>query len=65
MNSHFADESLYWRKLCRAAALEHDPAKLSQIVQRINSALRMHQRKLRSFADTGPKDNAHISSRAA
>lgn len=53
MNSRFADESLNWRTLCRAAVLEQDPDKLSQIVQRINAALESRQCVLRSFAEIG------------
>ena len=65
MNSRFTDESLNWRKLCRASALEQNPTKLSEIVQRINSALRMRQHKLRSFVDTRRGSISHISDRAA
>ena len=61
MNSRFTDESLNWRKLCRASALEQDPAKLSQIVQRINSELRLRQRRLRSLVDTRRASVSHIS----
>jgi hypothetical protein len=64
MNSRFTDESLNWRMLCRAAALELDPDKLSQIVQRINHALRMRQRVLRSIAEGGRDRNPHTSSRS-
>lgn len=39
MNSRFTDESLNWRKLCRSAALEQCPDKLSQIVEKINGGL--------------------------
>lgn len=63
MNSRFTDESLNWRKLCRASALEQDPSKLSQIVQRINSALRLRQRELRGFVDTRADSISHISGR--
>lgn len=63
MNSRFTDESLNWRKLCRAAALEQDPAKLSQTVQRINSALRVRQRWLYSSVDTRRNNISHISPR--
>ena len=63
MNSRFTDESLNWRKLCRASALEQDPTKLSQIVQRINSALRLRQRELRGFVDTRAGNISHISDR--
>ena len=63
MNSRFTEDSLNWRKLCRAAALEQNPDKLSQVVQRINSALTTRQRRLRSFAETRLDDISHISSR--
>jgi hypothetical protein len=65
MNSRFTDESLGWRKLCRTAALEQDPTKLSEIVQRINSALRVRQRKLRSFMNTTRVGTSRILDRAA
>jgi hypothetical protein len=58
MNSRFTKESLHWRQLCRAAALEQNPGRLFEIVQSINSALRLHQRRLRSLA--GGRRN-HIS----
>ncbi len=50
MNSRFAGDSLNWRRLCRAAVLEQDADKLSHIVRRINSALGIHQRRLRDLA---------------
>jgi hypothetical protein len=52
MNSHFTDESLSWRKLCRAAAFEEDPDKLSQIVERMNFTLKTRQRALRILAQS-------------
>jgi hypothetical protein len=63
MNSRFTDDSLNWRKLCRAAALERNPDKLYQIVQRITSALKARQRGLRGFAETRGVNISHISSR--
>jgi hypothetical protein len=63
MNSRFTDESLNWRTLCRAAVLEQDPDKLSQIVNRINLALGIRQRVLRSVAEATRAKNPHISSR--
>jgi hypothetical protein len=51
MNSHFTDESLNWRMLCRAAAVEQNPDVLAQIVHRINLALKLRQRVLLSFAE--------------
>lgn len=63
MNSRFTDDSLNWRRLCRAAALAHDPERLSQIIHRMNSALKSHQRWLRRFAATRHSDTSHISSR--
>jgi len=51
MKCRFTDESLNWRKLCRAAVVEQNPDKLSQIVQRINAALELRQRVLRSSAE--------------
>lgn len=62
MNSRFSDESLNWRKLCRAAVLEKNPDGLSQIVQRINSALKQRQRMLRRSAGAGRENTSHISS---
>ena len=50
MNSRLMDESLKWRRLCRAAAVEQDAAKLFQIVQRINAALSMRLHRLGSFS---------------
>jgi len=50
MNSHFTDESLKWRTLCRAAAREQNPDALAQIVHRLNLALKLRQRVLHSFA---------------
>ena len=47
MNLPFAEKSLDWRRLCRAAAVEQDPEKLSEIVQRINVNLMRRQRMLR------------------
>jgi hypothetical protein len=63
MNSRFTDESLNWRTLCRAAVLELDPDKLSQIVQRISLGLRMRQRVLRSVAEATRAKNPRTSSR--
>jgi hypothetical protein len=63
MNSRFTDDSLNWRKLCRAAALEQNPDSLSQIVQKISSALKAHQRKLRRFSQTRRDNLSHIASR--
>jgi hypothetical protein len=64
MNSHFTDESLNWRKLCRAAVLERDPEKLLHIVHRINLALRMRQRVLRSLAEARRDKSSHTSARS-
>lgn len=63
MHSHFADDSMSWRKLCRAAVLAHDPNELSQIIHKMNSALRSRQRWLRRFAGTKGRDIPHASSR--
>jgi hypothetical protein len=63
MNSRFTDESLNWRTLCRAAVLEQDPDRLSLIVNRINVALRMRQRALRSVAEETRAKSPHTSSR--
>jgi hypothetical protein len=62
MNSRFTDDSLNWRKLCRAAALEQNPHKLSQIVQRISSALKVRQRRLRRFSESRRDNVSHIAS---
>jgi hypothetical protein len=62
MNSRFTDDSLNWRKLCRAAALEQNPDKLSRIVQKIGSALRARQRRLRRFSETRRENISHIVS---
>jgi hypothetical protein len=51
MNSRFADDSRKWRRLCRAAVLEQDADKLSQIVRRMNSALEERRRMLRDLAE--------------
>jgi hypothetical protein len=61
MNSRFTDDSLNWRKLCRAAALEQDPDKLCQIVQKIGSALRARLRRLRRFSQTRRENISHIA----
>jgi hypothetical protein len=61
MNSRFTDDSLSWRKLCRAAALERDPDKLSHIVQKMSSGLRARQRSLRRFPDTLRQTLPHIA----
>ncbi len=63
MNAHFMRESVNWRKLCRGAAFEQNPEKLSQIIHRINSALMTHQRALRRLADTRGNNGSEISSR--
>jgi hypothetical protein len=63
VKSRFINESLNWRKLCRAAAVEQDPDKLSQIVRRIGLALNMRQRELTRFAKARPDHIPHISSR--
>jgi hypothetical protein len=65
MNSRFTDESLHWRKLCRSAALERRPDKLLQIVEKINLALRAHQRMLRNLAEAGRDHHPPISSRSS
>jgi hypothetical protein len=62
MNSRFGDDSLNWRRLCRAAALEQNPDELYEIIHRINSALKTRQRRLRRFAGTRRNDVSHSSS---
>jgi hypothetical protein len=52
VNSRFANESLSWRRLCRAAVLEQDADRLWKIVQKMNSALGMRQKTLRALANT-------------
>jgi len=52
MNYRFTEDSLNWRRLCRSAALEQNPEKLYQIVQKISSALRARQRSLRRLYGT-------------
>jgi hypothetical protein len=64
MNSRFTDESLSWRKLCRSAALEQRPDKLSQIIERINQALKVRQRTLRNLAEARQDHGFHIASRS-
>ena len=64
MNSHFTGESLNWRKLCRAAVLEQDPDRLSQVVRRINLALRVRQRVLRTLAEERRDKSPHASARS-
>lgn len=63
MSAHFTDESLSWRKLCRAAALEEDPDRLSQIVQRMNFALKIRQKTLCARAQSTRGFTLHISSK--
>jgi hypothetical protein len=63
MNSRFTDDSLNWRKLCRAAALEQNPDKLSQIVQKIGSALKARQRRLSRFSESRRQNLPHLASR--
>jgi hypothetical protein len=60
MNSRLVDESLNWRRLCRAAVLEQDPDKLLQIVQRINAALISRQQMLRGLEKQGGDHNSHF-----
>jgi hypothetical protein len=59
----FSDVSLDWRRICRAAGLEQNPEKLSQIVQRINAALRARQQMLRDFAKGRRVSTSQHSSR--
>jgi hypothetical protein len=63
MNFRFTNESLNWRKLCRSAALEQRPDKLSRIVERINMALKTRQRTLRNLAEARRSDSSHLSSK--
>jgi len=63
MSAHFTDESLNWRRLCRAAALEKDPDRLSQIVQRMNFALKIRQKALCARAHSTRGITLHISSK--
>lgn len=63
MNSRFTDDSLTWRKLCRAAALEQHPDELSRIVQKMNSVLNARQTALHGFRKTRRNNNSHVSSR--
>ncbi len=56
MNTRFTNDSLNWRKLCRAAVLEQDANRLGQIVQRINSVLAIRQRMLRASEKTRQDD---------
>jgi hypothetical protein len=63
MNSRFTDDSLIWRKLCRAASLEQNPDSLSQIIQKMNSALKTRMRKLRGSVETRRSNTSHLSSR--
>ena len=63
MNSRFMDDSLTWRKLCRAAALEQNPEKLTQIVRKISSALEARKRRLRRSSEIRLQNLAHIASR--
>lgn len=60
MKPRFANESLNWRRLCRAAVLEQDPDKLSQIVERINATLESRQWVLRSSAEMGQEYIFHV-----
>ena len=60
MNSPF-EKSLWWRRLCRTAAVEEDPEKLSEIVRDINTKLKMRQQMLRRKQD--PSRVLHIASR--
>lgn len=62
MNFRLAEDSLNWRKLCRSAALEQDPEKLSQIVQKISAALGERQRSLRRLDGTSRDNLSHVSS---
>jgi hypothetical protein len=60
MNSRFSDDSLSWRRLCRAAVLERDPDKLFHIVQKMSSGLRARQRGLRRFSDSRRQTLPHV-----
>jgi hypothetical protein len=64
MNSPFTGRSLKWRKLCRAAGFEQDPQKLYEIVHKLNAALRMRQRMLRSRRSRNHSPVLHIDSRS-
>lgn len=50
MNSDFMNESMNWRRLCRAAAIEQDADRVWQIVRRIDSELARRRRELRRVA---------------
>jgi hypothetical protein len=63
MNSRFADESMNWRRLCRSAALERRPDELFEIVEKINLALKTHQRTLRNLAEAVRDRTYRIPSR--
>jgi hypothetical protein len=54
MNSLYAERFQEWRRLCRAAVVEQDPEKLSQIVRKINAKVSMRQRMLRGRRRRGP-----------
>jgi hypothetical protein len=63
MSAHFTDESLSWRKLCRSAALEEDPDRLSQIVQKMNFALKIRQKALCARTQSARDITFHIAPR--
>jgi len=63
MNSRFTDESLDWRRLCRSAAFEQRPDKLSRIVERINLTLKARLRTLRNLAEGRRDNSSRISSK--
>jgi hypothetical protein len=63
MNSRFTDDSLHWRKLCRAASLEQDPDNLLKIVQKMNAALKTRMRKLRTSLESRRDNASHLFSR--
>jgi hypothetical protein len=65
MNSRFTDESLNWRRLCRSAALEQHPEKLSQIVEKINLTVKTRQRALRHLAEARRDNNSYISAKSS
>ncbi len=63
MNSVFKGASLEWRRLCRAAVIEHDPDRLAEIVWKINAMLGDRQDMLRSRSGKGSQIVLRIHSR--
>jgi len=55
VNSQSLNDSMNWRRLCRALAVEQDADKMRQLIEQINSNVDNRQRDLRLMAGSGPR----------